>query len=712
MTSVETKSFNRDAQSRIAAMFRTCPPAEFLSELESYAPRSASEHVTFHKYMGWAFYDSGDYDACRQHLLQTFRLSDSRSADRSLALGILASTDMRTGRPTRGTRTVLRAISEGCSKDPGHFLEAGHLLLLGQVRAGSGCLTQALEMYDRALSLVDEGEPHWIPILMARAKANLFRGNLREMETDCREARRSEAGRRQQAYVLGEMESSLALAQGEVDRADEVVSRTVKAFSAEPGDRIHALLAEMQAAVLNARGQYRESEQSAQEILNSSTLGGRNSEAVGGASCLLAESLMGQGRFEEALEATRLAAAAGRRLEWKIWAEAFRLQAQCYAALGAKARAERAVRRAMSIHAFTQFDAERRRLDETIGRHLRPSGAGFKDRPRTAPAPRVQRLALRSGRVLVSCGTQVVEAILDAAQTDLPVLIEGETGTGKELAASLIHELSPRSSSPLVVIDCSSLPESLADAELFGATRGAYTGAVRERAGLIAQADRGTLVLDELPELSTFLQAKLLRVIQEGAYRRVGESQPRRVQIRFIATANQDVSTLLRSGALRADLFYRLGGHRIVLLPLRARREDIAPIAIEVATRSGMAGISADALEFLKRCPWPGNVRQLEMVVRVAASSCRPGAILSRGDVEPHIAKIIGPIEFPSGLPSEDGGNGLRGSRLAAERATLERALFDSGGSVTEAARVLGVSRQSFYKAMRRAGVRRSPVDR
>src|SRR6185295_12805926 len=209
-------------------------------------------------------------------------------------------------------------------------------------------------------------------------------------------------------------------------------------------------------------------------------------------------------------------------------------------------------------------DPERARLD-VVARQLRPNTGRGVDLPWSSSARRVWRRSLRSGRVLVSCDRRLADAIGIAAGTDLPVVIEGETGTGKELVASLIHELSPRSRHPLVVIDCSSLPESLADAELFGAARGAYTGAHAHRAGLIAQADQGTLVFDELPELSNALQAKLLRVIQEGMYRRIGEDQSRHLQIRFIAITNQDATALIQSGELRADLFYRLSGHRLTI---------------------------------------------------------------------------------------------------------------------------------------------------
>jgi transcriptional regulator with PAS, ATPase and Fis domain len=253
------------------------------------------------------------------------------------------------------------------------------------------------------------------------------------------------------------------------------------------------------------------------------------------------------------------------------------------------------------------------------------------------------------------------------------------------------------------VIDCSSLPESLADTELFGTARGAYTGAHAQRAGLIAQADQGTLVLDELPELSNALQAKLLRVIQEGTYRRIGEDTPRSVRTRFIAVTNQSATALLRSSVLRADLFYRISGHRLAIPPLRERPDDIAPIADEIAKRSGLEGITMAAARLIERHSWPGNVRQLEMVVRLAASSCSPGSLVGRAHLAPHLSE---PLDHPPESPASAGlpGN-LRGNRLAGERAALEKALLWSGGSVTKAARALGITRQSFYKAMRRVGM-------
>jgi len=704
MKTAEIKPFNQAAQARIKALFRTCPPETFLSQLGTYFPRGTSEQAVFAKYTGYALSDAGDYEICRPYLMTAHGLSDNRSFDRALTLGLLASTYLRTGHRARSTRLTLRALSEGCSNDPGHYLEAGLTLNLAQTQTLSGNLAHSVEMCDRARSLIDPRSPLLIPILHSRAKANLYRGKLPEAQADCREGRMYEAALKQQTWGIGQMEFLVVLEMGDVERADEILRETVISNAGESSERMQTAFTCMQGEVLNARGQYDEAEALLREVLEHAALGGRNSDVVAGASCSLTEALVGQNRFEEALEASRLAVRAGNRVDWSIWVRALRFQGQCHIALGSKSRAERALRKAEGLHAYTEYGPERARLDE-VARQLRPNcsrGADLAWTSRTG----VRRMSLSSGRALVTCNTELADAISAAAGTELPVLIEGETGTGKELVATLIHELSSRSARPLVVIDCSSLPESLADAELFGTARGAYTGAHTQREGLIAQADHGTVVLDELPELTSALQAKLLRVIQEGLYRRIGEDRPRHIRARFIAITNQDAATLVGSGGLRSDLFYRLNGHRLSIPPLRERRGDIAPIANEVAKQSGLDGITTAAARLLEGQSWPGNVRQLEMVVRLAASSTRPGWLLGKAHLTPHLYHWPDPLPpSPSNHAFSDGG--LRANRLEGERAALERALLASGGSVTKAARSLGISRQSFYKAMRRAGLER-----
>jgi transcriptional regulator with PAS, ATPase and Fis domain len=246
-----------------------------------------------------------------------------------------------------------------------------------------------------------------------------------------------------------------------------------------------------------------------------------------------------------------------------------------------------------------------------------------------------------------------------------------------------------------VVVDCATLPEGLAEAELFGAARGAYTGAVNDRAGLIATAEGGTLFLDELPELPLTLQAKLLRVLQDGTYRRVGEDRVRRADVRVLAATNRDVEELVRSGALKSDLFFRLNGHRVQLPPLRERPDMIAPLAAAIAASEGLAGVTPEALERLEAHDWPGNVRELEMCLRVAAAATAPGARIEAASL--HIP------EPSENRVTSDGS--LKDHRHLAERDHLRRVLERHGGNVTAAAKALSISRQGFYKALRRAGL-------
>ena len=690
--------FDRTAQARVSALFRTCPPDRFLSELDSYVPTTTGDNVVYEKFRGWALYDAGDYLSSRPHLLRALRSSQARSPDRSLAHGLLAETLLRVGRLPRAEDYTRRALAEGCERDPGNFLQAGHLLALGRIQAHSGHLVHAVDTLARARALVGEQSTHWVVILTNLAQVHHHRGDLGGAEFEIQCAKRAETGGRQQAWTVASVECPLAITLGDLGRARQVVDEAIERFFESSGERVRLLLLEMRAIVLHASGRFGESEEILRGILASATLGGKNSDAVSSASRALTESLMAQGRYLAALDTARLAARAGRIDDRVDWVTALRLQGECLNMVGETAKAQRTFREAMSVHYSAEFDAERARLERSMEPGLRgglPAGVARLSRRRA-----LQKLGLRSGRVFLSLDSALLDAIRAAARTDLPIVLEGETGTGKELVAQLIHELSPRSSGPLAIVDCTTLPEALADVELFGSARGAYTGAVQERAGLIAQADGGTLVLDELPELSTLLQAKLLRVVQEGVYRRVGEDRSRRVRARFIATTNRSVQNLLTSGALKPDLYYRLCGHRIELAPLRSRPGEIGPIAAEIARASG-CGMTTGAVRLLEGQPWPGNVRQLEMTVRLAVASARGASKIDTVHLRPHVRG------FDVQLPGRGDGrlSSLRAERLAAERKTLERLLEEHDGVVAEAARALRISRQSFYKAMRRTGI-------
>jgi transcriptional regulator with GAF, ATPase, and Fis domain len=293
----------------------------------------------------------------------------------------------------------------------------------------------------------------------------------------------------------------------------------------------------------------------------------------------------------------------------------------------------------------------------------------------------------------------VREAIARAAVTPFPVLIEGESGTGKELAARALHRLSPRRDRRLAALNCAALSDDLAEAELFGHARGAFTGAVASRAGLFEDAHGGTLFLDEVGELSPRAQAKLLRALQEREVRRVGENSSRAVDVRVIAATNRSLAELAAAGGFRDDLLFRLAVIRLRLPPLRERTEDIATLAhaywrAMTAEANKRAVLGADAVARLVCHAWPGNVRELQNVVAGLVVLAPGRGRVGVRHVE-HVMSAYGarPIEPPVSLSC---------ARLQAERRAIAAALARHRGRRAEAARELGVTRQGLSKAVRR----------
>jgi len=276
--------------------------------------------------------------------------------------------------------------------------------------------------------------------------------------------------------------------------------------------------------------------------------------------------------------------------------------------------------------------------------------------------------------------------------TTVPVLIQGETGTGKELLARAIHFGGPRRHGPFVPVNCGALSTELIDAELFGHERGAFTGAVGRRLGRAAEADGGTLFLDEIGELPPLLQCKLLRLLQEGEVQRVGADRPVTVDVRVVAATNRDLRQLVERGGFRADCYYRLSGVVVEVPPLRARDADVLELADRIAARvaadlarNGL-GLTDDARTELARHPWPGNVRELENVVREAVLYAE-GPAVTAGDVRGALRPRAGLRPAIAGAPE------------------LVDCLRRCGGNLTRAARELGVSRPTLYKRLRDGGL-------
>jgi transcriptional regulator with PAS, ATPase and Fis domain len=274
------------------------------------------------------------------------------------------------------------------------------------------------------------------------------------------------------------------------------------------------------------------------------------------------------------------------------------------------------------------------------------------------------------------------------------VLITGESGAGKELAARMLHKLGARRDRPFCAINCAALPDELLETELFGHARGAFTGAAVERRGVFEEAHTGTLFLDEVGELSPRAQAKLLRAIQEGEIRRVGENVSRRVDVRLVTATNRDLQQEASAERFRLDLLYRLDVIRIALPPLRDRPEDI-PVLVEhfwrdAAERVGSrALLSASTVAALTRYPWPGNIRELQNVLASLAVRAP-----RRGVVAPSAL----PSQFAACEPVTD--FRLDAARRVFDRSFIRAALVRSGGQRSRAAQELGLSRQGLAKLM------------
>jgi DNA-binding NtrC family response regulator len=293
---------------------------------------------------------------------------------------------------------------------------------------------------------------------------------------------------------------------------------------------------------------------------------------------------------------------------------------------------------------------------------------------------------------------EVYKQVARAAASNVPVLITGETGTGKEMVARALHKRSPRAAGPFIPVDCGAITESLMESELFGHAKGSFTGASGARRGVFEEASGGTLFLDEIGDVGMKVQSQLLRVLQEGEIRRVGESVPVKVDVRVVAATNKDLKERVEEGLFREDLLYRLDVVHLHLPPLRERREDIPALVEHFAARHARGGVrpvvTPEAMARLTGYDWPGNVRQLENVVARALAL--------------NVTGVLGPQDFPE--PIGDATQKLTGlagdmpSLAELSRRYAAHVLQHVGGNKSEAARLLGVDRKTLYKLLEAPG--------
>ncbi|MGD9904145.1 MAG: sigma-54-dependent transcriptional regulator [Vicinamibacterales bacterium] len=334
-------------------------------------------------------------------------------------------------------------------------------------------------------------------------------------------------------------------------------------------------------------------------------------------------------------------------------------------------------------------------------------------RLRTENAYLRQQLEQRDGLPGVVGRSRVMRDLCQMIETVAPsgatVLITGETGTGKEVIARAIHQTSPRRQHRFVALNCSAIPENLLEAELFGHARGAFTGAVATRQGRLEQADRGTLFLDEVGTMSPALQTKLLRVLQEREFERVGENRTIKVDTRVVAATNSDLARMVADGTFREDLYYRLNVIALQLPPLRERKDDI-PLLVQhfirkfVSRENGDGGadvlLSQDALRRLMAYAWPGNVRQLENAVERALILRGTRTQVEMTDLPPEIQAV--PMEAAPTAELPEQGVDLPDHVSRVERAFIQQALARTGGNRADAARLLGLKRTTLVEKLKR----------
>jgi DNA-binding NtrC family response regulator len=306
--------------------------------------------------------------------------------------------------------------------------------------------------------------------------------------------------------------------------------------------------------------------------------------------------------------------------------------------------------------------------------------------------------------------SRVVEQIQRLQGNDLTVLITGESGTGKELVARAIHVGSHRSAAMFLPYNCTTTGRDLADSQLFGHRRGAFTGAVSDQPGLIRSAAAGTLFLDEIGDLPLDVQPKLLRFLEQSEIMPIGETQPQRVDVRVLAATNADLEQRVAEGKFREDLYYRLSVIRIHVPPLRERREEIPHLSTfflrEASERLGKPDIhlSSSALDMFAQYWWPGNVRQLKNEIQRAVALSAPGGTIEPSHLSPEIGAMrlpgVAPVARRMAVPTN-----LAAAVEQVERDLIQSTLDRTGGNISETARVLGLTRRGLYLKLRRLGL-------
>jgi len=377
-------------------------------------------------------------------------------------------------------------------------------------------------------------------------------------------------------------------------------------------------------------------------------------------------------------------------------------------AFGDVSGAMEAIQRGAYDYVSKPFNIEELRLTVARALERRRLVAEQKAAPTAAATTKIEDFVGKSAVML-----DVYKLVARVAASSATVLVTGESGSGKELVARAIHTHSPRASEPFVPVNCTALSESLLESELFGHTRGAFTGAVAAKRGLFEMAHEGTLFLDEIGDMGPKMQAQLLRTLQDGEVRPVGGAESIKVDVRLVCATNRDLEAEVKAGKFREDLYFRINVVTIKLPPLRERPGDI-PILVahflaKLSRREGRAPatMSSEALQVLTSYNWPGNVRELENAIARAVAVAKDGVILP-SDLPPEIDERRRPrAEGATPNPRQTGGSIIedRPTLGELERRYIDLVLAECGGNKKKAAERLGIDRRTLYRALERAGV-------
>ena len=360
---------------------------------------------------------------------------------------------------------------------------------------------------------------------------------------------------------------------------------------------------------------------------------------------------------------------------------------------------------------FLRKPLEREEVSYVIGKVLLGATADDEEPPRSMVMPPELRMIGGSKPM-----QELAATLRRAADGVATVLVRGESGSGKELVARQVHQLSPRRAGPFVKVHCAALPDNLLESELFGYEKGAFTGATARKPGRVELAEGGTLFLDEIGDISPATQVKLLRVLQDREYERLGGTETLRADVRFVVATHRDLEAMMRAGSFRADLFYRLNVVSLEVPPLRARPDDIEALALHfcdsVASANGRVGVAldVDSLEVLRAETWPGNVRQLQNFIERLVVLAK-GPRIRKVDVEHELERQAGPAGFAEAeglapkISLESSVIDLSLAVQKAERNAIQRALEKAGGNRNLAARLLGISRRSLYYKLEEHGI-------